>query len=1094
MRMRRSGVDLATSAGRSTRAPESAGRPCPFGAPSGLLIAFAAVVAWTAGGVGAGVIERVSIGSDASQANGNSTGFAISGDGRVVVFGSLASNLAPLAPGVTHSFVHRRDSGVTRPVVNAPSVNSMLSVDGRFVAFESVRSLLPGTTGPSSIRDVFVRDLHSGRIERASVGSSGKPGNRNSRLPALSGDGRFVAFYSTASNLVSGDTNNVEDLFVRDRGARSTRRLSIGVGGAQGDSASTSIGRPALSADGRVVAFESGASNLVAGDTNGAIDVFVFDYAEAGLERVSRSSASLQGNRASHSPTISANGRWVAFSSRASNLVAGDTNDQSDIFVRDRMSGTTTRVSVASNGDQGDGASYQPAISGDGRLVAFCSSGSNLVPGDTNGAADLFVHDLRTRTTTRISVDRTGAEAHPGGCKDPALSADGRFVAFNSSASNLVFGDTNASVDSFVVALIEVCDGLDNNGDGRIDEGFAQGCDHASADSDGDALPDQWELFGYDADGDGVIDVDLPRMGANPLRKDVFVEVDYMEQTSGGNPHSDQFSLASFERVQSAYLRAPVWNLDRTRGISLHIDAGPDSVMNPRTGETWGALSRSNSVGHALDSTVGTAICAADPNVNPAYCAQDEGATAHRDAARSRIFHYALAAHNLQGQWDNLCSPPVLARYNGTAEAPGRYFVVTQGAEEGALVDLGGFVPGVRDVVQEAGLFMHELGHNMGLGHGGPETRSGVANTSYWENRKPHYFSVMNYSFSYRGLRIGGQYGHQDYNRFNLMALDENNLLESQGLGSGAPSTHSTIRYCSANLTTSLNCVQDPSALIVEEPDAAAAMDWNCSGSIDAASGSADINLENTSWSSHLLTSVDDWSNLVYDGGGALGACAGGRAATAPRIPEEPNDRQLKRLFPRPEAVAVAGQGVKVRSPGHSEVLQFAVFNSGEKADRYDIRALSSGALADLSKVPESIVVGPGAVAIVEVPVSVSAKAARGLRDEVRLQAVSRSNPLMAAVGRTTLLVSDLFPVAAAGEDRAVTEKSVRLSGAGSKSPSGSPLTYVWTGPFPEGGGLAYGAHVTVTLPTIGSHEITLVVNDGVVDSKPATIRVTRTE
>src|SRR5207249_1268748 len=213
--------------------------------------------------------------------------------------------------------------------------------------------------------------------------------------PALSADGRFVAFGSDATNLVAGDTNGTTDVFVHDRQTGTTERVSVASGGGtQGNGKSGGFfAFPALSADGRFVAFQSDATNLVAGDTNGTTDVFVHDRQTATTERVSV-------NGFSAGPALSADGRFVAFHSTGSNLVAGDTNGATDVFVHDRQTGTTERVSGASDGTQGNDASAGPALSADGRLVAFHSSATNLVAGDANRAYDVFVHDRAVSTTT----------------------------------------------------------------------------------------------------------------------------------------------------------------------------------------------------------------------------------------------------------------------------------------------------------------------------------------------------------------------------------------------------------------------------------------------------------------------------------------------------------------------------------------------------------------------------------------------------------------------------------------------------------------------------------------------------------------------
>src|SRR6266567_3491186 len=242
---------------------------------------------------------------------------------------------------------------------------------------------------------------------RVSVASDGTEGNDVSMGSALSADGRFVAFDSAATDLVAGDTNRVSDVFVHDRQTGTTERVSVASDGAQGNGSSGLLSfafPPALSADGRFVAFVSFATNLVASDTNGATDVFVHDRQTGITERVSVASDGTEGNAASAGAALSADGRFVAFHSTATNLVAGDTNGKTDVFIHDRQTGITERVSVASGGTEGNGFSAEPALSADGRFVAFHNTATNLVAGDTNGKTDVFVHDRQTGTTERVSV------------------------------------------------------------------------------------------------------------------------------------------------------------------------------------------------------------------------------------------------------------------------------------------------------------------------------------------------------------------------------------------------------------------------------------------------------------------------------------------------------------------------------------------------------------------------------------------------------------------------------------------------------------------------------------------------------------------
>ncbi|MEG4277568.1 calcium-binding protein [Microcoleus sp. MON1_C1] len=334
---------------------------------------------------------------------------------------------------------------------NNGSGDPSISADGRFVAFASrAPNLVPGDTNNS--QDIFVRDLLTNTTTRVSVDSAGNPGNGESYLPSISGDGRFVAFASDAANLVPGDTNGSRDVFVRDLSTNTTTRVSVDSAGNQGNGISNPpLSKPSISADGRLVAFASAATNLVPGDTNNSQDIFVRDLLTNTTTRVSVDSAGNQAIGNSFSTSISANGRFVAFSSLAFNLVPGDTNNTTDVFVRDLFTNTTTRVSVSSTGNQGNiFTSSFPSISADGRLVAFVSDATNLAPGDTNNRNDIFVRDLSTNTTTRVSVDSAGNQANNNSFAIPSISGDGRFVAFLSEASNLVPGDTNGSRDIFV--------------------------------------------------------------------------------------------------------------------------------------------------------------------------------------------------------------------------------------------------------------------------------------------------------------------------------------------------------------------------------------------------------------------------------------------------------------------------------------------------------------------------------------------------------------------------------------------------------------------------------------------------------------------
>lgn len=339
-----------------------------------------------------------------------------------------------------------RDS--TGVIANAGSTVSAVSADGHTVAFASGASNLVPGDGNAAF-DVFVRDLATGTTERVSVDSTGAEANGVSQTPAISADGQVVAFVSRATNLVAGDTNGRFDVFVHDRSTGVTERVSVHSSGTQ---ASADSLLPWISADGRRVVFTSSAADLVAGDTNSTFDVFFHDRDTATTVRMSVDSTGAQANGPSLAPRVSADGLVVVFHSSASNLVAGDTNAVLDVFVHDLSTGVTERVSVAAEGSQGLFQSVAGSLSADGRFVSFNSDATNLVPGDGNFRTDVFVRDRLLGTVERASLATGGAEGDgQSGFQDPAaFSLDANRVVFTSGATNLVPADGNSVVDVFV--------------------------------------------------------------------------------------------------------------------------------------------------------------------------------------------------------------------------------------------------------------------------------------------------------------------------------------------------------------------------------------------------------------------------------------------------------------------------------------------------------------------------------------------------------------------------------------------------------------------------------------------------------------------
>lgn len=277
----------------------------------------------------------------------------------------------------------------------------------------------------------------AGATTRISSTGSGAAGDELSEAPWATADGRYVGFSSSADNLVPNDTNFTEDVFLRDQTTGKTERISVATNGAQAQYPSQ---RPRISADGRYVVFDSFAPNLVPGDTNGLTDVFLRDRQTQTTVRISVGASGQQANGSSYWASISPDGRYVAYTSDATNLTAANTGGYADVYLLDRQTGSLTLVSKSAAGTVGDGNSQTPVVSADGRYVAFESQADNLVTGDTNGAMDVFVKDMTTGAVQLVSVTNSGQEFAGGGSTgdgvDMGMSADGRYVSFVGQAAN----------------------------------------------------------------------------------------------------------------------------------------------------------------------------------------------------------------------------------------------------------------------------------------------------------------------------------------------------------------------------------------------------------------------------------------------------------------------------------------------------------------------------------------------------------------------------------------------------------------------------------------------------------------------------------
>jgi Tol biopolymer transport system component len=325
---------------------------------------------------------------------------------------------------------------------NSHSHSPAISADGRYIAFQSdANNLVPNDN--NSFTDIFLYERFTKHIKRVSVSSNGTEANFVSFFPALSANGRYIVFQSDAYNLVQNDTNNTTDIFIHDREMASTQLVSMNSKNELGNSTSS---EPSISAEGRYIAFHSYATNLVKGDTNKRVDVFVQDRQTREVTRVSVTSEGKEAEGASFGAMISANGRYVVFTSDVTHFVNGDTNQATDVFVHDRATGVTQCVSVNSAGELGNADSFDPVVSAAGRYVAFGSRATNLVPDDTNEVEDIFLHDRETGETVRVSLDSSGQQAESASF-DAALSAEGRYVLFNSDADNLIPDDDNHTTD-----------------------------------------------------------------------------------------------------------------------------------------------------------------------------------------------------------------------------------------------------------------------------------------------------------------------------------------------------------------------------------------------------------------------------------------------------------------------------------------------------------------------------------------------------------------------------------------------------------------------------------------------------------------------
>jgi len=410
-----------------------------------------------------GTTSRVSVASDGTQSNNNSgssffLGIDISADGRYVVFQSLASNLVEDdTNGKQDCFVHDRTTNETKRIsvsTNGSEANDgcyypSISDDGRYIVFASnATNLIPDDT--EGWWDVFMHDRVEETTVRISETTEGTGGNGDSDTASISGNGNFVVFTTLAFNLDTTDSNIHRDIVVSNLQTGSIQIVSKASDGTQANDHSY---RPSISQDGSYISFNSAANNLVPDHTNNFSDVFIHNLQSGATTQVSRSTEGMIGNGPSDYGTISRNGRYAVFNSYATNLVSGDTNNKDDTFMHDLITGVTVRVSVASDGTQGNNRSYFGIASEEREVVFFSSRASNLVVGDNIGD-DIFMYDINSHRTSLMSVSTEGIPGN-GNSNGIELSGDGYLMVFTSYANNLVEGDTNGLADVFVRDTLE---------------------------------------------------------------------------------------------------------------------------------------------------------------------------------------------------------------------------------------------------------------------------------------------------------------------------------------------------------------------------------------------------------------------------------------------------------------------------------------------------------------------------------------------------------------------------------------------------------------------------------------------------------------
>lgn len=561
-------------------------------------------------------MERASVSNTQAQANGNSYMVGSSPDGRYVVFDSMASNLVPGDNnGQRDVFIRDRSlgtiervsvgpAGIESPYLNrAPSV----SADGRYVSFETKGPLLSGSS--VGIFQIYRRDRVNGVTELVSASSSGLAGNSFSSRSSISADGRYVLFYSRANNLVVGDNNGVQDIFLKDMQTGALETISLGASGVRGNDHSFEA---AMSSDARFISFTSMATNLTGSTIPRQRHVYLRDRQTSTTRLLSRSATGSLANQPAYSPTLSDDGRYVVYYSKASNLTAGTGGSILQIIQHDTQSGDTVLLSRDAAGIEGDDLSYSPSISADGRFVAYTSFAKNLVDVDNNGVSDVLLWDRQNNETTIISQSESGQLGNGAAIGTPALSRSGNSIAFSTYADNLIESDTNNVADIFVRDRVTNAIPVANAGiDQQLQCSGVQtpvSLDgRASTDADGDTLNYAWSLPGGQQNGavitvpmavgthSAILNVDDQRGGISSDS----VSIEISDTTAPSLVLAAEQVLEAESKAGSPYaLNAS--SSDLCSGVSLAIN--PTLSIYP-LGETLVNVSASDSHGNTVQAS-----------------------------------------------------------------------------------------------------------------------------------------------------------------------------------------------------------------------------------------------------------------------------------------------------------------------------------------------------------------------------------------------------------------------------------------------------------------------------------------------------------